>query len=151
MNGSIIIDDTYNASPKATEHGLKTLGEIETPGRKVAVLGDMLELGEHTQEEHYKIGKIAARIVHKLYTVGIRSRRTVEGALDEKMKDEHVIECSSSIEAGKELVSLLQEGDVVYIKGSQSMRMERAVGMILASNHDPKSVLVRQEKDWQKR
>lgn len=151
MNGSIIIDDTYNASPKATEHGLKTLSEIETTGRKIAVLGDMLELGSHTRDEHYKIGKIAAKSCHRLYTVGIRSRVTAEGALDEKMRDENIMQCDTSIDAGKELVKVLQEGDVLYIKGSQSIRMERAVKMILAETHDYKKVLVRQESDWLKR
>ncbi len=148
MNGSVIIDDSYNASPKATEHGLKTLAEIETVGRKIAVLGDMLELGDHTRDEHYKIGKIAAKSAHKLYTVGIRSRSTAEGALDEKMLDENIMECDTSILAGKELVKIIQKGDVIYVKGSQSMRMERAIEMILASTHNPKSVLVRQEKEW---
>lgn len=155
MNGSIIIDDTYNASPKATEHGLKTLDEIDpsrhsgqAPGRKIAVLGDMLELGEYTRDEHYKIGELAGKVAHLLYTVGIRSRATAEGALDAKMRDEHIFECDSAIEAGKELVKILQEGDIVYIKGSQSMRMERCVKMILAETHDASKVLVRQEREW---
>ena len=148
MNDSVIIDDSYNASPKATEHGLKTLSEIETTGRKIAVLGDMLELGTHTHEEHYKIGKIAAKSCHKLYVVGIRSRVIAEGALDEKMLDENIMECDTSIDAGKELVQILQPNDIVYVKGSQSMRMERAIEMILASHHNPRVVLVRQEDEW---
>lgn len=148
MNGSVIIDDTYNASPKATEHGLKTLSEIDTKGRKIAVLGDMLELGEFTREEHHKIGMVAAKSAHKLYTVGIRSRMTADGALDGGMLDENIMQCDTSIDAGKELVQILKEGDVVYMKGSQSIRMERAVKMILAETHDPKRVLVRQEKQW---
>jgi UDP-N-acetylmuramoyl-tripeptide--D-alanyl-D-alanine ligase len=151
MNGSVIIDDSYNASPKATEHGLKTLSEIDTTGRKIAVLGDMLELGEHTHDEHYKIGKVAAKSCHKLFTVGIRSRVTAEGALDEKMSDDAIMECDTSIEAGKELVKILAPGDVVYVKGSQSMRMERAIKMILAETHNPASVLVRQESEWLKK
>ncbi|MEN9338206.1 MAG: hypothetical protein RIQ41_520 [Candidatus Parcubacteria bacterium] len=148
MNGSVIIDDTYNASPKATEHGLKTLDETECSGRKIAVLGDMLELGEFTRDEHYKIGLLAAKSAHKLYTVGIRSRATAEGALDGKMKDDNIMQCDTSIDAGKELVQVLGKGDIVYVKGSQSMRMERAVKMILAETHDPKRYLARQEKDW---
>lgn len=148
MNGSIIIDDSYNASPKATEHGLKTLSEIETTGRKIAVLGDMLELGDHTRDEHYKIGKVAAKSCHKLFTVGIRSRVTAEGALDEKMSDDAIMECDTSIDAGKELVKIIGKGDVIYVKGSQSMRMERAIKMILAETHNPSSVLVRQEDEW---
>ena len=151
MNGTVIIDDSYNASPKATEHGLKTLAEIDTTGRKIAVLGDMLELGDYTRDEHYKIGKIAAKSAHRLFTVGIRSRVIAEGALDEKMSDDLIMECDTSIEAGKELVKILQKGDIVYVKGSQSMRMERAIKMILADSHNPASVLVRQEDEWSRR
>jgi len=151
MNGSMIIDDSYNASPKATEHGLKTLSEIEVTGRKIAVLGDMLELGDYTHDEHYKIGKMAAASCHKLFTVGIRSRVTAEGALVEKMSDDNIMQCDTSIEAGKELVKIIQAGDVIYIKGSQSMRMERAIKMILSETHNPKSVLVRQEDEWSRK
>jgi UDP-N-acetylmuramoyl-tripeptide--D-alanyl-D-alanine ligase len=151
MNDSVIIDDSYNASPKAVEHGLKTLSEIDTSGRKIAVLGDMLELGLYTRDEHYKIGKVAARACHKLFTVGIRSRVMAEGALDEKMLDENIMQCDTAIDAGKELVKMLAPGDIVYVKGSQSMRMERAISMILASTHNPRAVLVRQEDEWQKR
>ena len=151
MNDSIIIDDTYNASPKATEHGLETLSKLETKGRKIAVLGDMLEIGHHTRDEHYKIGMLASKSCHKLYTVGIRSRVIAEGALDGKMLDENIVQCDTSIEAGKELVKIIQKGDIIYVKGSQSMRMERTVKMILAETHDPYKVLVRQEKEWLKR
>jgi UDP-N-acetylmuramoyl-tripeptide--D-alanyl-D-alanine ligase len=148
MNSSVIIDDTYNASPKATEHGLKTLSDMETSGRKIAVLGDMLELGVHTRDEHYKIGLEAAKSCHKLYTVGIRARVIAEGALDGGMLDENIMQCDTAIDAGKELVQVVGPHDIVYMKGSQGIRMERAVKMILAETHDPKHVLVRQEKEW---
>jgi len=148
MNKSIVIDDTYNSSPKAVLHGLKTVESIEAKGRKIVVLGDMLELGDHARDEHYKIGLEVAKVVHLLITVGVRSRFTAEGALDGNMLDEHILECENSVEAGKELVKMIKEGDVVYVKGSQSMRMERAVQMILASEHDPASLLVRQDKEW---
>jgi UDP-N-acetylmuramyl pentapeptide synthase len=74
-----------------------------------------------------------------------------EGALDEKMSDENIMMCDTAIDAGKELVKILQPGDVVYVKGSQSIRMERAIAMLLASTHNPKAVLVRQEDEWMKR
>jgi len=147
MNDSIIIDDTYNASPKATEHGLKTLSTLDGH-RKIAVLGDMMELGKYTKEEHHKIGMVAGKICHKLICVGIRSRETSEGALDAGMNEDNILECDNSILAGKELVEMIQPGDVIYVKGSQSMRMERAVKMILAENHLSQDVLVRQEKEW---
>jgi len=127
---------------------LKTLSSIETSGRKIAVLGDMLELGNHTHEEHYKIGLESAKSCHRLYTVGIRARVIAEGALDGGMLDENIMQCDTSIDAGKELVQIIGEGDIVYMKGSQGIRMERAVKMILAETHDPKQVLVRQETEW---
>jgi UDP-N-acetylmuramoyl-tripeptide--D-alanyl-D-alanine ligase len=148
MNKSTIIDDTYNSSPKAVHHGLKTMQTVDAKGRKIVVLGDMLELGDHTREEHYKVGKEVAKTAHMLITVGVRSRFIAEGALDAGMKDEDILECESSLDAGKELVSRVKEGDVVYVKGSQSMRMEKAVKMILASEHDPHKLLVRQDTEW---
>lgn len=151
MNESIIIDDSYNASPKATEHGLKSLSEIETSGRKIAVLGDMLELGDYTHDEHYKIGKLAAKSAHRIITVGIRAKVIAEGALDEKMSDDNILQCDTSIDAGKELVKIIQKGDVIYVKGSQGIRLERAIKMILASTHNSASVLVRQEDEWLRR
>lgn len=150
LNDSILIDDTYNSSPVAVSAALKVLKDLKAK-RKIAVLGDMLELGLYTRDEHYKIGKIAAKACHKLFTVGIRSRVMAEGALDEKMKDDNIMMCDSSVDAGKELVKILAPGDVVYVKGSQSMRMERAISMILASAHNPQAVLVRQEDEWIKR
>ncbi len=148
MNGSTVIDDTYNSSPKAVHHGLKTLQSIDTKGRKIVVLGDMLELGDHTKEEHYKVGSEVAKSAHLLITVGVRSRFTAEGALDNGMKDGYILECDNSIEAGKELAKLLKEDDIVYVKGSQSMRMEKTVKMILRSEHDAHKLLVRQDKEW---
>ena len=67
------------------------------------------------------------------------------------MEDSSIMMCDTAIDAGKELVKLIEHGDVIYVKGSQSMRMERAISMILASTHNPKAVLVRQEDEWMKR
>lgn len=148
MNDSVLIDDTYNSSPKAAEHGLNTLSEIDAKGRKIAVLGDMLELGDFSRDEHYKIGMVAAKSCHRLFVVGIRARAIAEGALDGGMLDENIMECDTSIDAGKELVKIIEDGDIVYLKASQGVRLERAVGMILAEHHNPKAVLARQEKEW---
>jgi UDP-N-acetylmuramoyl-tripeptide--D-alanyl-D-alanine ligase len=108
----------------------------------------MLELGEHTRDEHYKIGQLAKESCHKLFTVGIRSRVTAEGALDSGMLDEHIMMCDTSIDAGRSLVEMIEPGDVIYVKGSQGVRMERAVQMILEKTHNPRSLLVRQEDEW---
>ena len=149
-DNTIIIDDTYNASPLATEHGLHTLGQLDAK-RKIAVLGDMLELGEYTKEAHTKAGSVAAKNAHILFTVGNRARHIAEGALDNGMNGEAVIQCENSRDAGREVLKILQAGDVVYLKGSQGMRMERAVKMLLADHIDPHQHLVRQEEEWLKR
>lgn len=148
INNSSIIDDSYNASPKAMEHGLDTLGSIDCK-RKIALLGDMLELGNYSRDEHYKMGKVVAKHAHILVTSGIRARVIAEGALDAGMNESNILECDTSILAGKELVKLIKPGDVIYCKGSQGARIERAVKMILRETHDPKSYLVRQDRDWQ--
>ena len=149
--GSILIDDTYNASPLATLHGLKTLGSLDTVGRKIAIVGDMLELGEYTREAHLKVGKMAAESVHMLFTVGNRARIIAESALDNGMSGEIVVQCENARDAGREVLKVLKAGDVIYIKGSQGMRLERAVKMLLADHLDPHTHLVRQEEEWLKR
>lgn len=149
--GSIIIDDTYNASPLATEHGIKTLGTLDVKGRKIAIVGDMLELGEYTREAHLKVGKYAQQHAHMLFTVGNRARAVAEGALDNGMRDGDVVQCDNARDAAREVLNILKEGDVVYVKGSQGMRLERAVKMLLADHVDPVENLVRQEEEWLKR
>lgn len=148
LNNSTLIDDTYNASPKATEHGLRTLASLEARGRKIAVLGDMMELGEYTESEHLRIGAVAAQCVHKLVCVGVRSRFTVEGALNNGMRDEDIMHFDSAQQAGSYLAGVISDGDVVYMKGSQSVRMEKAVKILLLADLSPQDVLVRQEREW---
>lgn len=150
-SGSTIIDDTYNASPLATEHGIRTLGGLDVKGRKIAIVGDMLELGEYTREAHLKVGKLAAEHTHILFCVGNRARIVAEGALDNGMRDENVVQCDNARDAGREVLKILKGGDVVYVKGSQGMRLERAVKMLLADHIDPNLNLVRQEEEWLKR
>ena len=147
---SILVDDTYNASPLATMHGLHTLGNLDGK-RKIAVLGDMLELGEYTKEAHTKVGALAAKTAHLIFTVGNRARTTAEAALDNGAAGESVIQCENSRDAGREVLKILQPGDMVYLKGSQGIRMERAVKMLLADHLDPSINLVRQDEEWLKR
>ncbi len=153
INKSFIIDDTYNSSPFACESALRTLGEIKTTGRKIAVLGDMLELGKHTEESHRDMGKVAKENVNILVVVGPRAQKIKEGALDRGMKNKNIFEFLNSTEAGKFLKTFVSEGDFVLIKGSQGVRMERAVEAILSpTNKKNKSkLLVRQDEEWLKK
>ena len=149
IKGSVIIDDTYNSSPTAVYAALDTLSDILAK-RKIAVLGDMLELGKYSADAHRNVGTRAATAADILWTVGIRSRVTGEAALDTGMKDKNVreYELSESRRAGKELESILKPGDVVLIKGSQSLRMERVVLEIMAEPQKAHELLVRQDSEW---
>ncbi len=129
LKGTFIIDDTYNSSPAAVEAALDALALL--PGRKIAALGDMLELGRHSVDEHRKAGALAAKVADVLITVGFRARDIAEGALDSGMQDSQILQFEDAGPAGKELELMLQAGDTVLIKGSQSMRMERMVEEIM--------------------
>lgn len=147
----IIIDDTYNSSPVAATSALNTLKQIQTKGRKIAILGDMMELGKHSVEEHYEIGKLAAQSCNILLTVGIRSRKIAEGALDAGMDDTKVFQYDNSDEVMKDMANLIQEGDTILVKGSQSMRMEKIVKAIMAEPEKASELLVRQDEEWKRK
>jgi UDP-N-acetylmuramoyl-tripeptide--D-alanyl-D-alanine ligase len=158
INDSLIIDDTYNSSPFACESALKTLGEISAKGgpasggkcsgRKVAVLGDMLELGKHTEEAHKNIGKVAKENVGVLIVVGLRAKNIKNGALDAGMDEKNIFEFLDSKEAGNFMKTFVQKGDMVLVKGSQGMRMERVTGEILFDQANKSKLLVRQDDEW---
>ena len=151
----VIIDDTYNSSPFACESALRTLGKVNYSERKIAVLGDMLELGKHTEEAHKNVGRVAAENVEVLVVVGPRSRAIKEGAMEAGMvegnlsKDQPgIFEFLNSEDAGKFMQLFVQPGDIVLAKGSQGMRMERVVDAILLDHENKSKLLVRQDKEW---
>jgi UDP-N-acetylmuramoyl-tripeptide--D-alanyl-D-alanine ligase len=148
ISNSFIIDDTYNSSPFACESALKTLGGIKDKGRKVAVLGDMLELGKHTEEAHKNIGKIAKENVDILIVVGQRAKSIKIGAVEAGMKEKNILEFFNSAEAGKFLETFIKKDDLVLVKGSQGMRMEKVVEEILFDQKNRKKLLVRQDTEW---
>lgn len=150
-NNSIIIDDSYNSSPVAVSSGLKTLKSLSGQMRKIIILGDMLELGKYTKEEHLKIGKEVASSGNILITVGSRAKFIAEGAREAGMGAGWILECGDSESAGEEVLNILKIGDIVYVKGSQSVRLEKAVKMLVSESVDVKKDLVRQDKEWLKR
>lgn len=126
--GSTILDDTYNASPASTIAALNLLEEL--PGRHIAVLGDMLELGSYEEEGHRKVGRRALEVVSVLITVGPRARIIGEEALACGMPAERVHIFDSKQEAIELLKEILEPGDVVLVKGSRGMRMEEIVSAL---------------------
>jgi UDP-N-acetylmuramoyl-tripeptide--D-alanyl-D-alanine ligase len=152
INDCLIIDDTYNSSPLACESALKTLREIKHQGRKIAILGDMLELGKHTEEAHKNIGKIARENLSKngdvLMVVGPRAKNIKEGAVGAGMISDNIFEFLDSYEAGNFVKTFVRKNDLVLVKGSQGMRMERVVEAILLDQVNKKTLLVRQDAEW---
>jgi UDP-N-acetylmuramoyl-tripeptide--D-alanyl-D-alanine ligase len=150
---TLIIDDTYNSSPVAAEAAVKTLEEmrIKKGGKKIAVLGDMLELGKHTDEMHKELGKIASKVVDVLVTVGPRARLIAEGALNQDFPEDKIFQYDDSRSAGKFVEGIINDGDIILVKGSQGVRMERAVEEIMAHPENKEALLVRQDPEWLKR
>ncbi len=148
---TLIIDDTYNSSPVAVHAALHALSELKCIGRKIAVLGDMLELGQYSVEEHRKVGEMVKKYADMFVAVGVRSRGAADAALDAGMDESNVLQFETSREAGTYLESIIQRGDIILVKGSQSMRMERVVEEIMAHPEKKEDLLVRQDKEWQAR
>jgi UDP-N-acetylmuramoyl-tripeptide--D-alanyl-D-alanine ligase len=127
--GSTILDDTYNASPASTIAALNLLDELD--GRKIAVLGDMLELGDYEEEGHQKVGMRALEVADMLITVGARGRIIGEAALRWGMPSKQV----HILEGNAEAIALLEEtvtgDDVVLVKGSRAMKMEEIVSALV--------------------
>jgi UDP-N-acetylmuramoyl-tripeptide--D-alanyl-D-alanine ligase len=154
IKGSMLIDDTYNSSPVALDEAMKTLKSVKLSSRsarRIAILGDMLELGRYTIEEHKKAGIKAAKTVGLLATVGIRSRYTAQAALENGLGEEKVFQFDESVEAGRFIKDLVKPGDIILIKGSQGIRMEKCVEELMAHPEDKAKLLVRQDEEWKDR
>lgn len=151
VRGTFIIDDTYNASPQAMETAIETLGNMKVTGRKIAVIGDMLELGKFTEDSHRRAGEKVAKAADMLLTVGIRAKFVSAEAISSGMKKSAIRHVASAVEAGEYLKDKIDKGDIVLVKGSQSMRMERVVKKIMAHPELAPRLLVRQEKEWLRR
>jgi UDP-N-acetylmuramoyl-tripeptide--D-alanyl-D-alanine ligase len=151
IKGTTILDDTYNSSPIASEQALATLREIKFAKRKIAVLGDMLELGKYSAEQHEKIGIEAAKTVDALFTLGIRSRKTAEAALESGLTEKMIFQYEDPLKLGRELQVFMQAGDVILVKGSQGMRAEKVVEEVMLEPDQAKWLLVRQDNEWQVR
>ena len=151
INDSFIIDDTYNSSPFAAEAALKTLHEIKGEGRKIAILGDMLELGKHTEEAHRNIGFLVKENAQILIIVGQRAKFIKEGAQENGMKENNIFEFLDSKATALFMKTFVQKGDFVLVKGSQGMRMEKVTEAILLDQKNKEKLLVRQDEEWKKK
>lgn len=124
-SGALILDDTYNASPASTLAALNLLDELE--GRRVAVLGDMLELGQYERQGHEMVGARAAEVVDELITVGDLGRMIAAAARAAGLSPHVITELVDVQDAIAYLLDRLSAEDVVLVKGSHGMRMDRIV------------------------
>jgi UDP-N-acetylmuramoyl-tripeptide--D-alanyl-D-alanine ligase len=128
-NSSTILDDSYNASPASMIAALNLLAELS--GRKIAMLGDMLELGEYEDEGHRMVGLRAIDAADVLITVGGLGQMIAREALDNGMPPERVKVCRTNEEATEYLDTIVQPGDMILIKGSRGLHMEDIVNALM--------------------
>jgi UDP-N-acetylmuramoyl-tripeptide--D-alanyl-D-alanine ligase len=126
--GAMILDDTYNASPKSMLADINLMEEMD--GRKIAVLGDMLELGRYEIQGHKKVGIRAAEVVDVLVTLGKRGMIIAEAASENGLDQAMIYSYEDTAEAIEFLSGFLTEKDVVLVKGSRGMQMEKIVAAL---------------------
>ena len=126
--GVTLLDDTYNAAPESTTAALELLRDL--PGRRVAILGDMLELGQYEASGHQSVGKVAAEAADRLILVGSRSKQTAQAAIEAGFNQANLQWYPDSQSACEPALALVQKGDTVLIKGSNSMRMNKILAAL---------------------
>ena len=129
--GFVIIEDCYNAGPESMEAALRVLGEHKTEIRRIAVLGDMLELGSRAMAEHYRVGRLAAATADLVLTYGEHSERIVTGAITGGMSSKFAIHFEDQEDMASTLKRLARTGDVILFKGSRGMHMEKVLKAFL--------------------
>ena len=129
IRGCTVIKDCYNAGPESMAAALNVLGH--KPGRHIAVLGDMLELGDCAQAEHYKIGRIAAEKADMVFAFGPHAGRVLDGTITGGMPEN----MGRAFDSREELVTALRRavkpGDVILFKGSHGMHLEKVLEAFL--------------------
>lgn len=152
MNNTLVLDDSYNASPAAMEAAVETLMSIETPGRHMAVLGDMLDLGKMTKEAHEAIGGfLKDQKLDFLVLVGPRMRYAYDLLIGNKYAKTKIAHVDTQMDALPLVQDKLKQGDVILVKGSQGMRMEKIVEELMLEKENAHRLLVRQDEEWKKR
>jgi len=148
INGSHIIDDTYNASPISTGSALDVLGQMKAK-RKIAVLGDMLELGDQTEAGHREIGKKIFSLNADIFVaVGRHMRYTISQLIELGFPHGKILQFDNPLTAAAAVAGIVKDGDLILVKGSQGIRMEKIVERIIADPSQAENLLCRQNKEW---
>lgn len=148
---TLLVDDTYNASPASAISALLSVSKLplRENANRWAVFGDMLELGESSATGHRGVGEAAvAHGFHYLVTVGMRARDMARGASEKGMSSQNIFSFDDTLAAGKFVEDRISKGDIILVKGSQGARMERIVKELMAEPLRAKELLVRQDESW---
>lgn len=146
-----MIDSSYNSSPEALKEALKSLRDLGEKSRRVAVLGNMNELGQHSQILHERVGALIPDCADLLITIGSDAKFFASEAIEKGMDEKQVHTFNNTPEAIEFFKEEIKKGDLILVKGSQNrVRLERFVKEFMANPEDAKKVLVRQEKVWSK-
>ena len=151
IKNSVILDDSYNASPSSMIVSLRTFEDFKAK-RKIAVLGSMLEIGKYSEESHRTVGQLAVSFCDIIVTVGNKARFIFDEA--EKAgfkKGDNLYSFDDSESLRKKIKSILKEDDFILFKGSQGIRLEKAIKEILANPEKSKALLARQSEEWLKK
>ncbi len=145
---SIIIDGSYNAAPLSMISSLDTLKDF--PGkRKIAVLGEMREIGDYSKEEHRKVGESAGKLCDYIFTIGQMGKYIKEGAIKQGLSEKNIKMFSSSDSAIEDLEKIISPQDIILVKGSQGSRTEKVITPIMRDPERAKELLIRQGEEWQ--
>jgi len=131
IKDTLIIDDSYNASPSSMKEALVALGEIQN-ARRIAILGDMLELGRYAPEAHKMIGAFTKSKVDVLITIGPRARFIIEGALEKGFNRNKIFGFATINEAKKFIHQTIRKGDVILVKASRLIGLDKIVDELKA-------------------
>lgn len=126
IGGVQFLDDSYNANPDSMKAALRTLVELDADGKRIAVLGEMRELGSESERGHREVGETAATLdVNQLITIGDTAELIAEGARTAGLQK--VLSARSTAEAANLLGKIARPGDLVLIKGSRAARTEEVI------------------------
>ncbi len=152
INNTLILDDSYNASPAAMEAAIETLEMIEplagAQGSKIAVLGDMLDLGKMTMDVHSQIGAMLKDNTDYVFLVGPRMEYAYESAIKSKYPKTKIFHFEKQMDVLPQLLKIMKPGDVILVKGSQGMRMEKLVAELIEDKANIKNLIARQDEEW---
>ncbi|MCI8525864.1 MAG: UDP-N-acetylmuramoyl-tripeptide--D-alanyl-D-alanine ligase [Oscillospiraceae bacterium] len=135
-NGYTILADCYNAGPESMAAALEVLAERSCEGRRIAVLGDMLELGSASMAEHYRVGRLAVGKADMIFAYGVNATRVATGAVTGGMPAGKAMYFDDQDQLVYELIAQAEPGDTLLFKGSRGMKMERALKLFLAGGDE---------------